>query len=505
MSANASRRTFLAAAGAIPFGVWMERRGLAQPATKKVRHYDARSSEGVQMLGIYASAVKAMNDPTKIAVGDPKSWTFQWYTHFVRGDSTKAAQLQAIYPNAADPNRATASAMWNTCQAHTRGQNEDFFLPWHRCFVYFFEQIIASVSGHPEFTLPYWNYSTSDTSIRGVIPPQFTVENDPVYGSLFDGLRNDGVNAGQPIQGTNQDDLSLDSLTETTYRSIRSQGVMGFNMALDKGLHGNVHGDVGGITNMGAVPYAARDPIFWLHHCNLDRLWGSWNAAGNVNPALNQQFTFADGTGQMVRANIADFLDLGKLNYTYDRFEPIPGAVPGPLNAEAVASTARVAANAPAGGVTLGAAVTRVELNPTPTTPEFVTESVSNRVASARQKSRIVLVASDLTANAQPGTLYRLYLDVPQNATPQQLSDHYVGVINFFGAEHDGDGHGVPPAHEAGMAASNRFVSFDVTGKIRALATNGSLNAKPVVSIIPSGKMAAGAVPVIGTIELLVR
>jgi tyrosinase len=28
-----------------------------------------------------------------------------------------------------------------------------------------------------------------------------------------------------------------------------------------------------------------RDPIFWLHHCNIDRLWAEWNARGFRNTA----------------------------------------------------------------------------------------------------------------------------------------------------------------------------------------------------------------------------
>ena len=38
------------------------------------------------------------------------------------------------------------------------------------------------------------------------------------------------------------------------------------------------------------------DPIFYLHHCNLDRIWESWNRLGNSNPTdpkyLNRKFAF---------------------------------------------------------------------------------------------------------------------------------------------------------------------------------------------------------------------
>jgi tyrosinase len=34
---------------------------------------------------------------------------------------------------------------------------------------------------------------------------------------------------------------------------------------------------------MGSVPTSARDPIFWLHHANIDRLWTAWMKSGNRN------------------------------------------------------------------------------------------------------------------------------------------------------------------------------------------------------------------------------
>jgi len=505
--ARVTRRTFLSAAGAIPFAVWLERNGLAQPANPRVR-YDARSPQGIQMLGIYASAVGKMMDANQIPEGDPRSWTFQWYTHFVSGSTTKNAEIQRVYPNGNEPNRAVAQAMWNTCQAHIPGETEDFFVPWHRCFVFYFEQIIAAVSGRPEFTLPYWNYSTSDPSTRGVIPPQFTLQNDPTFGPLFDGLRNPGVNQGQPIQGNDDSLLSLDSLDQTTYSPDPQQGTPGFNMGLDNGLHGNVHVLVGGGQNMGSVPFAARDPIFWMHHCNIDRLWASWNVAGNPNPPLSQQFTFADGQGQAVVANIADFLDLSKLNYTYDRFEPIPGAAPlapAAVAAARVAAPARVAARVAQGAVALGATATQVKLNLTAPSPAFAAASVGGRVASVRPGGRVYLIARQLKAKAQPGVVYQLYLDLPPNPTPQQKIDRYVGAINFFGSANHGDAHGGAPVHGEAAPFPDKFVSYDITGKARALAASGALASEPVLTIIPRGQPDAAAEPVIGQIELLVH
>ena len=43
------------------------------------------------------------------------------------------------------------------------------------------------------------------------------------------------------------------------------------------GVHGSVHVRTGG--DMGGVPTAAYDPIFYLHHANIDRLWADWQTA----------------------------------------------------------------------------------------------------------------------------------------------------------------------------------------------------------------------------------
>jgi tyrosinase len=48
---------------------------------------------------------------------------------------------------------------------------------------------------------------------------------------------------------------------------------------------------------------APLDPVFWLHHCNVDRLWEVWiqRDPAHVNPTdpawLNEVFKFHDATG----------------------------------------------------------------------------------------------------------------------------------------------------------------------------------------------------------------
>jgi tyrosinase len=490
-----NRRSFLSTAGAISLSAWLNARGLGhQPAANPKVRYEARTEKGIEMLNVYAQGVKTMVNTKD---GDPRSWRFQWYSHFVDGDTTKPKEIARIYPNANDPNKGIAEAMWDMCQAHS-GQNEDYFLPWHRCFVLYFEQIIAAVTSRPDFTLPYWNYSTTDNT-RGVIPPQFTKQNDPIFGSLFDGKRNPGVNDGQPIQGNDDDLLSLSALTENQYTS--DLPTQGFCMDLDQGLHGNIHGLIGNAKNMGAVPYAALDPIFWLHHCNIDRLWASWNSAGYKNPQLDQTFTFVDGKGTVVTANIKDFLDIAPLSYAYDRLEPVPGAAPAVAAMNVAPPRSETIARMSVKGAILGTGSTRI---PLATEPGIL--SLTAHLTIPAPGRHTYLVVSGLSVNSQPGALYSLYLNLPDNPTKQQLADHRLGTINFFGVH--SSAHMEPAKHPDGGPARDtrpRFYSFEVTGKVRALGLNKALAAEPSLTIIPIGKPVSDSKPVIGNIELVTR
>ena len=77
---------------------------------------------------------------------------------------------------------------------------------------------------------------------------------------------------------------------------------------------------------MGAFATAGQDPIFWLHHCNIHRLWEKWLAqgGGRVNPIgdptwMNTNFTFADENGNLVQMSGDEILyTVNQLNYQYE-------------------------------------------------------------------------------------------------------------------------------------------------------------------------------------------
>ncbi|HVT16094.1 MAG TPA: tyrosinase family protein [Thermoanaerobaculia bacterium] len=489
-----TRRSFVAGTAAIPFAVWFER--YARAAGPYVR-YDARSANGQAMLKSYAAAVGKMQTTATIPEGSPQSWTFQWYSHFVKGSTTKAAELARIYPSA-NPWKALATAMWDNCQAHS-GQPENYFLPWHRMFVYFFEQIIRNVGGNAYFTLPYWNYTVSGPTYA-VIPPEFTKKGDPTFGPLYVDKRNTGVNAGNPIAPPGY--LNLDSLKECIYE--QNGAVQGFCANLDGTLHGRVHVRTGNTLNMGAVPWAAGDPVFWAHHCNIDRIWASWNAGGRKNPNdstfLNKTFVFADGAGNKVVAKIKDFLDITTLGYSYDQLEPVP---PCPTNKRSFLAAALATVRTHAvlkKSVTLGAAPVHATLSLAPAagaSAGAAHEAFAQRLSKVAPDRSLYLVLKGLRANVQPGVLYDVYLQLPSGTTPDKAADHRVGTISFFDT-----GHGDHTVAGAGTAA--KFVSFDVTDLVTKLAADKLLaTGKLDVTFAPLGHPEAAAKPSIGEISIV--
>ena len=80
------------------------------------------------------------------------------------------------------------------------------------------------------------------------------------------------------------------------------------------------------------------DPIFWLHHAQVDRLWSRWLqlGGGRSNPDddrwVDQEFAFFDASDTKVTRRPRDVVSTEALGYRYED-DPAPGAIPlsGPL------------------------------------------------------------------------------------------------------------------------------------------------------------------------------
>ena len=158
-----------------------------------------------------------------------------------------------------------------------------YFLPWHRAYLVSFEQVVRELSGKADFALPYWNW-TADRQF-----PAAFAAGDRNSNPLFNarpGLANlrlaDDMVGGQ-VMSRILASPDFEAFGSTRPRgqndaSARWQRRMGSKTELEFNPHDGVHQAVGG--DMGQVALSSRDPIFYLHHANVDRLWSAWNARG---------------------------------------------------------------------------------------------------------------------------------------------------------------------------------------------------------------------------------
>jgi hypothetical protein len=253
---------------------------------------------------------RAVQDMKLRPATDPTSWQYQ----------------AAIHGSSFTP----ASPLWNECQ-----HGQWYFLAWHRLYLYFFERIllaaVTATGGPPGFALPYWDYDQA--APRNALPPQFraTTLPDQSPNPLFVAVRSTAFNIGAglaPLITSSARAMSL-----TTF--VASPGSPSFGGAITGPLHfagafgaleltphNAVHSEIGGW--MGDVNSAPLDPVFWLHHANIDRLWEVWLALGNgrSNPSAiawrDQAFTFYDEFGVPVSIRCRDIVDtVNQLGYLY--------------------------------------------------------------------------------------------------------------------------------------------------------------------------------------------
>ena len=432
------------------------------------------------IVDAYAQAVDAMRrrDPQ-----EPTSWAYQAEVHSTRGPAPDNFR--------------------NQCQ-----HGSWFFLPWHRMYLYWFEQIVRelvrTLPGIPDavrdtWALPYWDYGRRGPATDGryrMLPPSFrrrtTPSGDP--NPLFVPQRDRVLNAGgrMPELAT-----SPDAALRDTDFSVDPQpgGTVGFggpvtswhhappspSGSLEVTPHGAVHSLVGGPGGfMSAFDTAPLDPIFWLHHANIDRLWVVWlrqTRPERQNPTETAwtgfEFDFHDETGAPVdpRPTPLHVLDtVADLGYRYQRTTPPPA----PRIPQGVTS---VTSQPPPPGLAhppelVGASERPVQLTGRPTRVAMSvaepTGPVRHTMAAPDRPNRVYLNVEGIEGESNPGTVYAVYIDLPDDDDEDTDPEtHYVGTINFFGIEAAGD---VDRDHSAEPGL--RF-AFDVTELVEELRDQG--------------------------------
>jgi tyrosinase len=379
---------------------------------------------------------KAVAELIKRPANNPSSWRYLAFVHGVpQGTSIPGA----------------ASGFWEQCQHQSW-----FFLPWHRGYVASFEAVVAKtiveLGGPADWALPYWNYSerlTANPKAR-LMPPDFFQRHLP------DGSNNDLWSKRAAV--SNGDfNLTGDVVTLAALQIQKfaaRPGVPGFggpvtgfhtgggnSGALENLPHNRIHGLIGGDSGFMSFPStAALDPIFWLHHCNIDRLWEVWRNQGPQfrNPTEAQwltavSFNMHDGNGQPFTYTSRDMLDTTRVMHGY-RYDTVPVAQepPAPVQMVEVAMARQdqpELAGASEGPVALTQDVTTavVRLRPQLATRSFVE-------AAKPTPKHVYLSLENITGTGFPGD-YKVYLDMPDdNKDPV-----FAGTLTTFGLDRASD------------------------------------------------------------------
>ena len=226
--------------------------------------------------------------------------------------------------------------------------------------------------GPKDWALPYWNYSNSAADALLPKPFQTAQIDDPDKPGT---KKNNNLHVPQRVAAANAGTAFLSGAdTNLNCLKVPTDPAQGFgdNLgasfgggktehhsftggregALEITPHDAVHGALGqGGGFMNGFTTAPLDPIFWLHHCNIDRLWEVWiqrqKQLGvlkrNPNPATNTAaadktldqtwldlvFDFHDEDGKAVTIRSKDLMDtrVAPLSYEYeDTSDPFKGA-----------------------------------------------------------------------------------------------------------------------------------------------------------------------------------
>ena len=239
------------------------------------------------------------------------------------------------------------------------------FLPWHRGYLYFLERILAnilttkfSIDG-TKFALPYWNWSKyqeiPNTRLRNAIGLS-----SPLFG--YDLFQENMVNADdlgfdnsalcEGNRGPTLTRYQMDPKNELTQDSkdhvieamhYFSDSYVSFMLSapfeqfagkpvtnrqtgqglLEQGPHNDGHDWVGSRIgknrSMGTLRSAAGDPMFYLHHANIDRIWSLYDKP-QPDPKGDwgkQSYNFLDIDGSIVTLSVQDIIEK-TTNVSYD-------------------------------------------------------------------------------------------------------------------------------------------------------------------------------------------
>jgi tyrosinase len=225
-------------------------------------------------------------------------------------------------------------------------------------YLHHFEKIVAGIvaglpGGPKDWALPYWRWDGPEG--MGRLPAAFRALDKGGLEHLFIPDRDPRANSGDVFATSAQMDTAFDFLTPSVFDGLDTFGgpkvrrhagdsvvpepnppaALDGSGKLENTPHGSMHVAVGRppLGWMRSFKKAPLDPIFWLHHCNIDRLWEVWIQRDPVNQNpddklwLDASFKFhaADGkNGDMTCRQVLNTRQPPLLYEYDDTSDPLP-------------------------------------------------------------------------------------------------------------------------------------------------------------------------------------
>jgi tyrosinase len=181
------------------------------------------------------------------------------------------------------------------------------FLPWHRAYLLDLERELQAIDA--SVALPYWRF---DQPAPNLFNPNFIGVSDatgtvsfaptnPLQFWVTDGSPGIARSPKFNTRTERANDAAGNAVMSEKQTLALGSGYAAFR-AMEGDPHGVAHTSFGG--SISSIPTAARDPLFFLLHANVDRLWAKWQRQfGRFDPAVSAAF---DGNANRIGHNLGD-------------------------------------------------------------------------------------------------------------------------------------------------------------------------------------------------------
>lgn len=384
-----------------------------------------------------------------------------------------------------------------------------YFLPWHRGFVLMYENAARQFTGNNNFAMPYWNWTAdrlmpqafTDKTYKGKPNPLYVPNRNTLTGpnALTDAIVGPDVmkkiyaETNYEIFGTSRsvDNSVTPPLVQNDLDPKWVPMGGGNQGTMERTPHNLVHNNIGAFMPTAASP---RDPIFMMHHGNIDRIWANWSALGRKNSTdplwLNMPFTnnYIKPDGSFYTQVVKDMQSTDAFGYRYDDRPSTPdNKVVDPMRSQHLLSLFSTAAGANVAesmqriqAVNTASATTLKPLSTSLQLKSSTLKNVTGKLQSAARAQEVFALIKNIKIGNDVASI-RVFVNRDNVAFDVPDTDpHYVTTLGFLT-------HAASDAHQAHKSLPSAIV--DLTDTLKKLAGLGRVSSDTVsVQLLPVPK-----------------